>query len=633
MKTTRLIVIALFLSFTAQAQTVYHDASAFPLLGKISEATETRYERLPAKLKGTSRDPVWELGKNTAGLAIRFCSNSQRISVKWETLHNGVMNHMAQTGSKGLDLYCLENGTWTYVNTARPTGKKSEATLISNMVKKERELMLYLPLYDGIVSLEIGIDSLAYIGLPKVDLPSRSKPVVVYGTSITQGGCASRTGMAHTNILSRRLNREIINLGFSGNGLLDEEIAELMAECDASLYIIEYGNCTAEQITGRTEKFYRILRNKRPDTPVIFLENPEFTHIQFDLATKERISERNKALQAVFNDLKAKKEKNIWLIHTAGHIGTDSEATVDGVHLTDLGFLRHADFMYPKIKKIICSSGNNNTPPPGSIRVATTCVKLRLGSKSTNLTEILALIDKTADACQPDIIVLSESVFTRGNSGTVSNSTDDTGITEELTGPVFEALKRKAVERKCYIAFNLNAPRENETPRKFYNSNFIISPEGKMVGRYDKNRLPEGEIKSGLSEGTERPVFDLSIRGMKVKAGMAICFDLANEAYSEGEERVVKSLTKKGATLILVSTIGDFTSEAVRDAKDNGVYVVVSGQDKYREDDFGASAIIDPKGDVLVQFTDRTGLPNQPYEIMRYRKGVDGSFGFVDVKI
>ena len=353
MKTTQLIFIALFLSLMAKAQTVYYDASAFPLLGKISDATETRYERLPARLKEISREPVWELGKSTAGLAIRFCSDSRQISVKWETLYNGVMNHMAQTGSKGLDLYCLENGKWTYVNTARPTDKKSEATLISNMVRKERELMLYLPLYDGIVSLEIGIDSLAFIGLPKVDLPRRSKPIVAYGTSITQGGCASRTGMAHTNILSRRLNREIINLGFSGNGLLDEEIAELMCECDASLYIIEYANCTAEQITERTEKFFRILRDKHPDTPVVFVENPTYTYTRFDLESQNRVNEKNKALQAVFNDLKAKKEKNIWLIHTTGHIGTDSEATVDGAHFTDLGFLRNADFMYPKIKKII----------------------------------------------------------------------------------------------------------------------------------------------------------------------------------------------------------------------------------------------------------------------------------------
>jgi lysophospholipase L1-like esterase len=345
-----LFVFIVWVSLTAKAQTVYYDASAFPLLGKISDSTETRYERLPAKLKGVSRPPVWDLGKNTAGLAIRFRSDSRQISVKWEVLNDFSMNHMAATGVKGLDLYCLDNGVWTFVNTARPTKKKSEATIISNMEKKEREFMLNLPLYDGIVSIEIGIDSLAFIGQPKTDLPRREKPVVAYGTSILQGGCASRPGMAHTNILSRRLNREVINLGFSGNGQLDYEIAGLMAECDASLYILDFmPNVNVNQINERTEKFYRIIRSKRPNTPIVFIENPMYPYAKFDLNIQETIREKNKALQAIFEKLKAQKEKNIWLIPSAEMIGTDNEATVDGVHFTDLGFMRYADYLYKNL--------------------------------------------------------------------------------------------------------------------------------------------------------------------------------------------------------------------------------------------------------------------------------------------
>ena len=354
MRTIIFILFFCFLSFTAKAQTVFYDASAFPLLGKISEATATRYERLPARLQGVSRSPVWDLGKNTAGLAIRFCSDSQKISVKWETLNNKTMNHMAPTGIKGLDLYCLENGVWTYMITARPTAKKSETVLISDMDGKERELMLYLPLYDGIVSIEIGIDSTAFIGQPKIDLPLRTKPVVAYGTSILQGGCASRPGMAHTNILSRRLNREVINLGFSGNGKLDYEIAELMTECDASIYILDFmPNVSVELINERAEKFYKILREKHPDTPVVFVENPVYPHSKYDLNMQNTIREKNIALRRVFDGLKGKKEKNIFLIPSVEMIGTDGEATVDGIHFTDLGFMRYADYLYPKIQKMI----------------------------------------------------------------------------------------------------------------------------------------------------------------------------------------------------------------------------------------------------------------------------------------
>ena len=354
LRSSFIIFIALSLSFSVKAQTVFHDASQFPLLGKISDATETRYERLPARLKDVSRPPVWYLGKNTAGLAIRFCSDSRQISVRWEVLNDNTMNHMAPTGTKGLDLYCLENGKWIYANTARPTEKKTEAIVISNMEKKEREWMFYLPLYDGVVSVEIGIDSLSYIGQPKIDLPRRTKPIVAYGTSILQGGCASRPGMAHTNILSRMFNCEIINLGFSGNGQLDFEIAELMAECDASVYVLDFvPNVSVEQIREKAEKFYRILRDKRPGTPVIFIENPVYPHSRYDLNMQTKIGELNKALRSVVDELKAKREKNIWLISSAGMIGADGEATVDGIHFTDLGFMRYADFLYPKIKKII----------------------------------------------------------------------------------------------------------------------------------------------------------------------------------------------------------------------------------------------------------------------------------------
>ena len=351
----RTIIFTLFcaLSFLIKAQTVYHDASQFPLLGKISDATETRYERLPARLKGVSRDPVWSLGKNTASLAIRFCSNSPQLSVRWESLNNSVMNHMAPTGIKGLDLYCLEKDKWVYVNTARPTEKKSETVIAENMEKKEREFMLYLPLYDGVVSIEIGIDASAFIGQPKVDLPQRKKPVVAYGTSITQGGCASRTGMAHINILSRWLNREFINLGFSGSGLLDYEIAELMTECDASVYTIEFGNCNTEQILEKTEKFYRILRKKHPNTPIVFLEISFFPASEYNLKRRNDFDERNVAIRQIYKQLKANKDKNLWLFTSAGQLGTDGEGTVDGVHPTDLGFLRYAEFQYPKIKKII----------------------------------------------------------------------------------------------------------------------------------------------------------------------------------------------------------------------------------------------------------------------------------------
>ncbi|MDC7137009.1 SGNH/GDSL hydrolase family protein [Bacteroides zhangwenhongii] len=350
-----LIGLLLCTHMTGYAQMVYHDASQFPLLGKAVQRTEMRYNRLPDSLKNISRSPLWNLSKNSAGMAIRFRSNSTRIAVKWENIFNNHMNHMTDVGTKGLDLYCWEsNEQWRFVNSARPTGKMNQAIIISNMQPKEKEYMLYLPLYDGLVSLSIGVDSSATINQPLIDYPVRKKPVVFYGTSILQGGCASRPGMAHTNIISRRLNRECINLGFSGNALLDLEVAKVISEVDASVFVLDFvPNASVEQMKERMETFYRIIRSKHPDTPVIFIEDPNFTHTLYDERIAKEVQRKNDTLKEIFNRLKKENEKNIIFISSKNMLGEDGEATVDGIHFTDLGMMRYADLVCPIIKKAI----------------------------------------------------------------------------------------------------------------------------------------------------------------------------------------------------------------------------------------------------------------------------------------
>jgi glyoxylase-like metal-dependent hydrolase (beta-lactamase superfamily II) len=336
----------------------FYEASQFPLIGKISDATETRYERLPAALKSALRTPVWNLGKNTSGLAVRFCSNSTAIFAKWEALNNSLLANMTPAGTKGLDLYCFDDGQWRFVNCAQPYspdgGKKYFAPIVTGMLPQEREYMLYLPLYDGIVSLEIGIDSAAYIAQPRFDLPERENPVVCYGTSILQGGHASRPGMSLTNILSRRFNRVFINLGFSGEAHLDYEIAELMASTDASLYLLDFvSNATVDEMNERAEKFFYIIRNKRPETPVIFVEDPIFTHSRYDRRIAKEVSDKNETIGKIFKNLEQKSEKNIYFLSSKEMLGSDGEATVDGIHFTDLGFVRYENLIVPLLEKLL----------------------------------------------------------------------------------------------------------------------------------------------------------------------------------------------------------------------------------------------------------------------------------------
>ena len=333
----------------------YKDAALFPVYGKVSDATNNRYERLPSALQEISRGPVWFLGRNSAGLFIRFRSNSTSIHVKWESAFDTRMTHMTDTGAKGLDLYAIHEGEWTHVCSAQPQGKTSQRTIISNMDPIEREYMLYLSLYDGVSSLEIGVDKGAMLDLPAVDRPSREKPIVMYGTSILQGGCANRPGMAHTNIISRRLDREVINLGFSGNALLDMEIAELMASVpDPGLFVMDYApNAYAHLIDEKGEEFFRVIRDAHPDVPVIFIEDVIFPHSKFDKRILSEVTKKNDAQKRLFKKLKKAGEKRIYYIGAEGMIGEDGEATVDGTHFTDLGMMRYVDFVLPTIKKAL----------------------------------------------------------------------------------------------------------------------------------------------------------------------------------------------------------------------------------------------------------------------------------------
>ncbi|MDR0333253.1 MAG: SGNH/GDSL hydrolase family protein [Dysgonamonadaceae bacterium] len=349
-----LIACLSIFSVVSNAQLKYYDAAAFPLFGKISEETETRYERLPAHLQSKTRPPVWRLGKDTAGLFIRFSSNSSSIGLKWTLVGNNILNHMTNVGVKGFDLYCLQGDKWEFVNSARTLidGFENHAIIVANMSAEGREFMLYFPLYDGVTSLEIGVDSTAFLHLPKREVFTQRKPIITYGTSILQGACASRPGMAHTSILSRWLDTEFINLGFSGNGQLDYEIAEIIAEREVSLIILDFmPNVNVTQIEEKMEKFYDIIRQKQPDVTILFIENPIFPQGRFDLRMRNEVETKNAALHKAFAKLLCKGEQNTFLIPSAGMIGIDGEATVDGVHFTDLGFMRYAEYLYPIVKQ------------------------------------------------------------------------------------------------------------------------------------------------------------------------------------------------------------------------------------------------------------------------------------------
>lgn len=351
-----LIFIILAVPVAGQSgKIVYHNADEFPVYGKISDETNTRYERLPGYLENVTRKPVWNLGLNSAGLYIRFRSDSPILKFKWALLQNTRKTHMPDTTIKGVDLYMQTDNGWRYVACPKlvPDSLRQEVTVRMDPV--EREYMLYLSLYDNVVSLEIGVEEGSFIGQPASDSPRHEKPVIMYGTSILQGGCASRPGMAHSNILARKLNRDVINLGFAGNALLDYEIAELMASYeDPGIFVLDYTpNASGKRIDENSEKFFRILRDAHPDVPIVFVELPPYPRAEFYTKGRNAMQEKNDAQQRIYEKLRKAGEKNIFYIKSEGMLGDDGDATVDGTHFSDLGMLRYAEHVLPTLKKAL----------------------------------------------------------------------------------------------------------------------------------------------------------------------------------------------------------------------------------------------------------------------------------------
>jgi hypothetical protein len=263
-------------------------------------------------------------------------------------LNDFQMNHMASTGIKGVDLYTKFKGQWRYVTTARPTNTINEQKLIKNMTPEFREYKLFLPLYDGVTKLEVGIDSIASI---KKATPATLKPIVFYGTSITQGGCASRPGMAHTNIISRKLDVDCINFGFSGNGRMEAPIVELISEIDARFYVIEcLQNMDEAQIKKRVRPLVENIRKKHPLTPIVLVENMMYEMAFLDQTIKSQLIRENAALKNEFDEILKSGIQNIFYVKDNQDNLVDNEGTVDGVHLTDLGFSRYADYLLENFK-------------------------------------------------------------------------------------------------------------------------------------------------------------------------------------------------------------------------------------------------------------------------------------------
>jgi lysophospholipase L1-like esterase len=329
--------------------------SAFPVIEGQAwhKDLASPYDRLPARAKNKVRKPVWYLSEESAGLVIRFRSNASDIVVKYGVERKLDMPHMPSTGVSGVDLYALDKGgKWEWAGGKYHFGDTIEYHF-SSLKPGERQYYLYLPLYNQVKWMEIGVPVAATMNPLSV---RAGKPIVIYGTSITQGGVASRPGMAWPAILSRKLNLPVINLGFSGNGKLEKSITHLLTELDAKIYIIDgLGNMTGfpnDTIAARLVTTVQTLHAKRPYVPVIIAEDPHPGIKSLDVRVDSIYQNINNITDSVYRKLKASEIKNLYLL-TADSIGLNSESTVEGLHPNDYGMLLYAHAYEKIIREIL----------------------------------------------------------------------------------------------------------------------------------------------------------------------------------------------------------------------------------------------------------------------------------------
>lgn len=328
----------------------FMDARKFTLVGKANTDTNfyhridtLKYNNMPAAVK--------RLFTHTAGMALLFKTNSNSIVARWKLPVEKNYANMTPMVHSGLDLYIRLNGAWTYAGSGAPKAIVNEATLVKEMENGEKECLLYLPLYNGIEQLEIGVTASSYI-LP-LDNPFAGK-VVVYGSSITQGASASRPGLAYPSQLARSTGIHFINLGLSGNGKMEAVVADMVADIEADVYVMDCAaNPSAKEITERTAGFVQKIRSRHADAPIIMIQCVVREVGTFNVKTRDMVAAHNRAFKEEYEKLKKAGVKNIYLIESVNFLGSDHEGTADGTHPNDLGFARFIEIIKPQLMAII----------------------------------------------------------------------------------------------------------------------------------------------------------------------------------------------------------------------------------------------------------------------------------------
>ena len=329
--------------------TVYRNITSEPfrVYGLIRECG--RWTRMPDSVAEAVSPDVRTLALHTAGGRVRFRTDSNAVSVRVTTPAGAPMSHMAWCGQAGFDIYIGDGGAERYVKTLIPPITAEEGYSASAVISEDsrmKTVTLNFPLYHAVNDVYIGLPEGSVLeAAPEYTI---STPIVFYGSSITQGGCASRPGNSYQGLVCRHFDADHINLGFSGSAKGEEAMAKYIASLKMSVFVYDYDhNAPVEEHLRKThEPFFKIIRAAHPSLPVIMMSRPVYARSESEL-------ERVRIIKQTYENARLSGDRNVYFIDGAELMELcEQSGTVDGTHPTDLGFFSMAKRLIRELEKL-----------------------------------------------------------------------------------------------------------------------------------------------------------------------------------------------------------------------------------------------------------------------------------------
>lgn len=309
-----------------------------------------QFRRMPEAVAKSVSPGVHWLHTNTSGGRVRFKTNSSYIAISTKMKNVGKMDHFALTGSAGFDLFYGEHNNLKFHSTFRPPYDMEDGyqSLLDLNDTSMKEIEINFPLYSEVCELFIGLQKDAAVEEPT---PYKTqKPVVFYGNSVTQGGCASRPGNSYPNILSRWFDFDFINLGFSGNGKGEQIIVDYMADLDMSMFIMDYdhNSPSVEHLQETQPNMYKAIRKAHPEIPIIMM-----SAISLPWSLKRHYDRRD-VIRKTYEDAVSAGDKNVYFWDGTENFAPYADyGTVEGDHPNDCGFYGIAESLSKILDRIL----------------------------------------------------------------------------------------------------------------------------------------------------------------------------------------------------------------------------------------------------------------------------------------